>query len=359
MKASVVIGANYGDEGKGLMTDYLCRKHNADVVVRFNGGGQAGHTVVTPEGQRHVFSHIGSGYYAGVPTYLSEHFVLNPIIFRSEFENLKIPNGYKIYVDNNCIVTTPWDMIANQVREEARGNSRHGSCGVGFGTTIERNEKMPFVIGDYSLKDPIVACQYWKDMLVLPTWASDVFNNHYNVNRKFNEDMEFMFDHINFILPKFEYAIFEGAQGLALDQFMGNFPYVTRSNTGMRNVVDMQRKMHIDLDEIVYVSRTYETRHGADPYFGGTTTPLKGCADSTNVENDWQGVLRYKNLNYDKLYERINTDVYSNNIGRGRVKIAFTHNDQIKVNDYEAEPALFDYNYISNGETFKDIEEII
>ena len=64
----VVIGANFGDEGKGLMTDYFASKSNKSLVVRFNGGGQAGHTVTTKDGRRHVFHHFGSGIFAGADT---------------------------------------------------------------------------------------------------------------------------------------------------------------------------------------------------------------------------------------------------------------------------------------------------
>ena len=71
---TAIIGANYGDEGKGLLTDYYAAKSKHSVVVRFNGGPQAGHTVVTPEGKRHVFSHYGSGTLAGAQTFLSKHF---------------------------------------------------------------------------------------------------------------------------------------------------------------------------------------------------------------------------------------------------------------------------------------------
>ena len=63
MRVKAIIGANYGDEGKGLATDYLTGPDS--LVVRFNGGAQAGHTVCTPSGQRHVFSHIGAGSFRG------------------------------------------------------------------------------------------------------------------------------------------------------------------------------------------------------------------------------------------------------------------------------------------------------
>ncbi|NJN48156.1 MAG: adenylosuccinate synthetase [Candidatus Competibacteraceae bacterium] len=71
-QAQVVIGSGFGDEGKGLATDFYAAHFGKDaLVVRFNGGAQAGHTVVTPEGQRHIFSHIGSGSMVGAATYLS------------------------------------------------------------------------------------------------------------------------------------------------------------------------------------------------------------------------------------------------------------------------------------------------
>ena len=66
MKAFAIIGAAFGDEGKGLMTDYLASNHDGKaLVVRFNGGAQAAHTVQTPSGQRHVFKHLGSGSFSG------------------------------------------------------------------------------------------------------------------------------------------------------------------------------------------------------------------------------------------------------------------------------------------------------
>jgi len=79
-EANVVIGANYGDEGKGAAVDRLATEAGAQcLVVRFNGGAQAGHTVETPDGRRHVFSHFGAGSFAGARTFLSRFFVSNPI----------------------------------------------------------------------------------------------------------------------------------------------------------------------------------------------------------------------------------------------------------------------------------------
>ena len=83
--AYAVLGASYGDECKGLTTDYLCSKTKGPVtVIRFNGGAQAGHTVQAPNGTRHVFHHFSSGSMLGAQTYLGQHFVCNPILFHEE-----------------------------------------------------------------------------------------------------------------------------------------------------------------------------------------------------------------------------------------------------------------------------------
>ena len=117
------------------------------IVVRFNGGAQAGHTVVTPEGRRHVFSHIGSGTFAGAATFLSRFFVSHPLLFLKEWEVLAA-QGVRpvVYVDPDSPVTTPYDMMINQIIEQEQGAARHGSCGLGFGETLERN-----LISDYAL----------------------------------------------------------------------------------------------------------------------------------------------------------------------------------------------------------------
>jgi hypothetical protein len=174
---------------------------------------------------------------------------------------------------------------------------------------------------------------------------------------------------------RFKYAIFEGAQGLALDQFYGNYPYVTRSNTGMRNVLELQRrndytgKGNFEIDEIVYVSRTYETRHGNDPAFIEETMPEK-VKDETNIPNEWQRKLRYRTLSYQELGRRIALDIYANNLSdyapEGKIKLALTHRDQMRINygklfhlvGRATNNIITTAFYRSSGETYKDVEYI-
>jgi len=398
MKSSVVIGANYGDEGKGLMTDFLCKKYDADLVVRFNGGAQAGHTVVTPEGQRHIFGHIGSGYFLGVPTYLSDYFILNPILYRKEVKQLSaFKRRFDLYVSPKSEITTYWDMLANRAMEEMREGNLHGSCGAGINATLERAKICPFNFSEIrEVRDERSIAQYhewmhklglesiqffWKRELEkfseeikkpIPAWAIERFYHGEEINEQFIDDIEFMYKTVIFvgdpsiIFLNRHHVIFEGAQGLALDQFFGNFPYVTHSNTGMRNIIEMQRlcQGNFSIDEIVYVSRTYETRHGNDPNFVGGLT-LEGASDKTNVKNEWQGELRYKELSYSRLWDRIKLDLQANNLLDFRTEhgvcLAFTHTDQIPINDLEHNEFIRQTNqsvplkYVSKGETRNDV----
>ncbi|MGN0692824.1 MAG: adenylosuccinate synthetase, partial [Oscillospiraceae bacterium] len=139
-KKKVVIGASYGDEGKGLMTDYFCREANrsgkACLTVLHNGGSQRGHTVSAKDGIRHVFHHLSSGTFASSDTYFADRFIINPMIFADEHPELS-PDT-KIYCSPNCRWSTPFDMMINQIVEDHRGENRHGSCGFGIWETVFR-----------------------------------------------------------------------------------------------------------------------------------------------------------------------------------------------------------------------------
>ena len=163
----IVIGGNFGDEGKGLMTDYftreMMRRSGRCLNVLSNGGAQRGHTVVaeqalTGKQVRHVFRHFGSGTFAGADTYFPSDFILNPMIFMKEIRELeeKFPEAVfgpeggpdgrpedrrNLFVHPDCPVTTPFEMLANLILEESRGKKRHGSVGVGIWETVIGNGK--------------------------------------------------------------------------------------------------------------------------------------------------------------------------------------------------------------------------
>ncbi|WP_269581950.1 adenylosuccinate synthetase [Roseibium sp. Sym1] len=325
--AKAVIGAGFGDEGKGLMTDFLAAENSGAVVVRTNGGAQAGHTVVTPEGIRHVFHHVGSGALAGARTHLSRFFVSHPMFFLSEVEKLRrIGANTNVTIDPRALVTTPYDIMVNQIIESRRGDVRHGSCGMGFGETIERSSKRFF---------KITVADLGKDLRVIlirirSQWVSRRLRK-LGVEELTDEEIDLIFD--DGILESFVTdcarfvelvrirddadigregtVIFEGAQGLMLDQDYGAFPHVTRSNTGMPNIAAVCAEAGISSVDVHYMTRAYSTRHGAGP-LRNETKSLKGVevVDETNTPNDWQGELRLAPLDVDGIVHAINYDLW-------------------------------------------------
>src|SRR5512144_1318791 len=281
---SAVIGANFGDEGKGHITDYLAAKDPLNtLVVRFNGGAQAGHTVVDPKGRRHVFHHFGSGTYAGAGTYLSSYFVVNPMVFVPEFDKLNLENTIPpiVVCDPNCLVTTPYDVMLNQAIENQRGAARHGSCGLGVWETIIRCGDPAFRLRASELLDQTALLkklklirEKWVPVRALalgleeeiPHLMDDRIIGHFIedsavfaavvVQRRWNHEYAMGWERL----------VFEGAQGLALDKDRGFKPYVSTSNTGLKNVRDLLLRAELtDSLNVYYCTRPYLTRHGAGP----------------------------------------------------------------------------------------------
>ncbi len=329
MKAYVIIGACFGDEGKGLTTDYLAAKHAENsLVVRFNGGAQAGHTVQTTSGQRHVFKHFGAGSFSGSPTYLSEFFICNPLLFRAELEQLENFNLQpKVFVNAKAVITTPYDMILNQMVEAFRDTTRHGSCGVGINETVERNLYEEFSIQAHELFNRKALLEKLRH--VQQKWVPRRLEKLgiHQISSEWQERlsspgiMEYFLDEVEFflenctvadnsILQEFSTLIFEGAQGLLLDEEKGDFPYVTRSYTGLKNILTIAKEAAITTLEVFYVARAYLTRHGVGPLpFELAEPPYANIHDKTNVNNMYQGSLRFAWLNIDLLQQAIFSDL--------------------------------------------------
>lgn len=121
MRAYIVIDLGFGDSGKGLLTDFLVRRLHANVIVRYNGGAQAGHNVVTSDGRHHTFSQFGSGtFIPGVRTYLSRHVVIHPTALLLEGDALQkfgIYNSFsRIRISDQSLVITPFHQAVNCIR---------------------------------------------------------------------------------------------------------------------------------------------------------------------------------------------------------------------------------------------------
>jgi adenylosuccinate synthase len=298
-------------------------------VVRHSSGAQCGHTVVTPSGERHVHRHFGCGVFHGIPTFLSSFFVCNPILFFEERKQL-IDLGYHpdVYAHPDCLVTTFMDMLINQEIETRRGAKRHGSCGIGFHETINRSTvpKLKITVGDL-----------WNGGRRLESQLAEICGKYakFRVGQSFDDPeavsqfIECCASFAECVQPlgmaQCKDPVFEGAQGLLLDQNNKEFfPHVTHSNTGMKNVEALCAQAGIVKKEIYYVSRTYLTRHGAGPLPG--EDPAMSFEDETNQPTQFQGALRFAPLDASSLYARCKRDAGSN-----PYKLVMTHCDQLSA----------------------------
>jgi adenylosuccinate synthase len=332
-RARVVVGAAFGDEGKGLVTDYYTQKkgYERHLVIRYNGGAQAGHTVVTPDGKRHVFGHFGSGTFNGARTFLSRYFIVNPLLFKKEYERLREKGVAvdKVFVDPSASVTCHLDMLLNMAMEDARGTKRHGSCGVGINETVRRctNPAYTISVADLAHTEHLrrrieVIRRDWlshrlrEQLLPATTLDSkmDMIQSEANTEQ-WLEAVQFFNEHTYWMQPEAlieDWKItFEGAQGLLLDQGnLGFHPHLTPSSTGLTNVFPLAKELGIKFLDISYVTRCYGTRHGAGPLpFELKKEELyKGIEDETNLPHGYQGNLRFAPLNIDLMRSAINTD---------------------------------------------------
>lgn len=316
-----VIGAQYGDEGKGLLVDYL--SDHLTLVVRFNGGAQAGHTVVLEDGRRHVFGHLGAGCYKAACTLLSRFFIVNPVLYAREFHEPNLASIRRTtYIDERCLVTTPVDMMLNQAVEAKRGDQRHGSCGVGIHETVTRSET----------HCTLTASDLWRvaDRSSIERRMMDYgagraaglgvtlrpVDELRDVFRRWWQDVDFLLSTTTMVRDDLVIGgagdiVFEGAQGLRLDEYAPGFPHVTRSRTGLTNVLTLLKAAGRTAPlDVTYVTRAYVTRHGAGPLTGECVGhPFGWTGAETNVENTHQGRLRYAPLDIKELSQAVNRDM--------------------------------------------------
>jgi adenylosuccinate synthase len=310
--AWVVAGLGFGDEGKGTITDAIVRRESARLVVRYNGGAQAAHHVVCTDGRWHSFHQFGSGSFADARTHLSRFMLVDPFQLQREARTL-LQNGVvhpwgRISVDHRCLVTTPYQQAMNRIREVARLDGRHGSCGMGIGETV--NDELtgrPVVrikmLGKFMpLRDTLEAIRKEKlsDALALGVRGeyldllkSTTLSEHYA--RRYLD--------VAALLPQRQDAdvldtaigpvVFEGAQGALLDQDCGFAPHTTWSKTSAQNALALIAELGRNIPtEVVGVVRSYATRHGAGPLPTELSHYTDWLADDHNVSNEWQGTMR-------------------------------------------------------------------
>lgn len=346
MEVKIVVGANYGDEGKGMATAYFSKQAYENkqrcLNILYNGSCQRGHTVELKNGTKHVFHHFGSGTLYGAHTYFDSHFILNPIFFREEYEELsKI--GYKPTCSANhyCPLSTPFDAILNQIFERGRGKNKHGSCGFGVFETIKRNENENycFLYTDsfWHDEEENIRELLWKIVKEyvpmrlkemgyeeIPETEKDILGGKLTegIINHYIQDLYFMQEHCDLVyferrfIEHYDTVIYEGAQGLALDMNnLNDFPYLTPSQTTpivpIKTIVKDKWNITPEQIEVCYVTRSYMTRHGAGPL----PTECKkeeinpDIEDLTNVPNPFQDTLRYGKFDFVGFENRIKMSI--------------------------------------------------
>lgn len=322
MNARIVIGKNFGDEGKGLAVDYFSQlaavKQQPCLVVRHNGGAQAGHSVDLPD-RRFVFHQLSSGSFRGADTFWADTFLPDLYKLSEEIQAFSTLSSQKprILSFGGCRCVIIDDVLLNMAIETSRGERRHGSCGMGINESVVRSqheayrlslaalkalradalyrtlqrirrEYLPLRLSELglSLKDSSEFIGLLQNDNVLYNAAEAMCRNAEQVELIGKEDL----------LPYRE-VIFEGAQGLLLDENYLDFaPYLTTSRTGLRQPLGLCRNLFPHAAaQAVYVTRTYVTRHGRGPlpHEGGFDLRRYPVHDRTNLPNEWQESLRF------------------------------------------------------------------
>ena len=395
-----MIGKNFGDEGKGLAVDYFSLCSGKTLVVRHNGGAQSGHTVVrkTPDKKRFVFHELSSGSCRGADTLWIDSFYPDIYKLGEEVGDFRETFGFcpNIYSLETVCMTTPDDVLLNMALESSRGSSRHGSCGMGINECDLRTKAgFGLKLGQiYSMDaDALyhamlhIRKEYTAKRLQMMADTLDTETNEYvqllsNNNILENAAYEIV-SNMKYVklltetdlrrkLQSTDTLIFEAGQGLLLDRNNAIYaPYVTASDTGLTNPCRFLSRLGSKLDEVVYVSRTYVTRHGAGPLPNECPQMVLGdlTEDATNETNLWQGSLRYaRHENEEAFVSEIQKDIASNNVKGCRISLFLSHlnetngcvimkDEAVRYEEFIKRPLLsdtFDGVYISASEYSED-----
>jgi adenylosuccinate synthase len=318
-RAWVVVDLGFGDSGKGTITDFLVRDQGAGLVVRYNGGAQAGHNVVTTGGRHHTFSQFGSGLFVDdCHTHLGEQMVLHPGGMAVEAERLAavgIDQPYaRTTVDANILVISPFHQAAGRLREMLRGDKAHGSCGVGVGEAVGDALDSPDDairarnLRDFGLLAKRLSAhqQRAKDQLdeasdldhpaARPEW--DLLVDREAVSRVIDSWASVVppldvvdGDAARARIHDFDSVVFEGAHGVLIDETWGFHPHTTWNDCTTAGAEPWLGASTAEVTRIGVV-RAYSTRHGAGPFPSHDAEHTEAHPEAHNPDDGWQGSFR-------------------------------------------------------------------
>lgn len=314
MKAILVAGLGFGDESKGATVDKLCRELPIDLIVRYNGGSQAAHNCVTPEGVHHTFSQFGSGMLANntVRTHLSRFMLVDPIYMMNEADALarKTPIVWRrTSVSPSSVIITPFHKRLNRLRETARGEDRHGSCGMGVGVAREfelNHGDSVLRAGDINdwveRRDKLRLIKNLVEKEVGVSAVSDLdVNNICADYADWKKLVRMAEDNSEAAIGGADCMVFEGAQGVLLDEKHGTAPHNTWTNTTFENADTLLDEVGVKDRFRIGCLRTYHTRHGAGPF--RTEDKKLDLPEPHNGVNEFQGSFRVGHFDEVALFD--------------------------------------------------------
>lgn len=299
-KFKVVLGCGFGDEGKGQTTYALCNDiiNNMNVrpaVYRFSGGQQAGHTVTTKSGLKHVFSCFGSGTFLHCPTIWGENCTMDPLLWfieRKELISLMGTVPPIQYFNPNVRITTPFDVIHNIFTR--KGNT----VGKGIWETVKRGQEgINLFYGDLRFPEVVeiklkhIYSYYLKNDISNKDKYDEV-----DIGRIVSKFFDFYVEtYVSYDTAKaFPYIVCEGSQGILLDPKYGLNGY--EYTTPISCMPDFLLK-HPNEADIYYVTRSYLTKHGDGDAHSQECKIINPY--ETNINNKFQGEFKTYILNRD------------------------------------------------------------
>jgi len=268
----IVVGAQWGDEGKGRIIDALARK--ADAVVRFQGGSNAGHTVVV-NGEKFVFHLIPSGALRPEKKcIIGNGVVVDPKELLNELESLH-SRGIEVnnlYLSSNAHVIMPYHQKIEEIEEEQRGKNRIGTTRKGVGPAYQdKAARRGIRVADLLDKDTLsnklrINLEFWKSLCGLKFSLEEILKQYLEYGKKLEKYIVDTSLIIHELVKENKAILFEGAQGSLLDVDHGTYPFVTSSNATAGGACIGTGVGPTRIDKVLGVAKAYTTRVGEGPF---------------------------------------------------------------------------------------------
>ncbi len=277
-KRVVVLGTQWGDEGKGKIVDLLTE--NADKVVRFQGGHNAGHTLVI-NGKKTVLHLIPSGIlHDNVQCYIGNGVVLSPAALLTEMQGLideGVPVSERLKLSPACPLILPYHIALDQAREAARGASKIGTTGRGIGPAYEdkvarRGLRLGDILNPDSFRQKLSEVLAYHNFMLTHYYKSEAVSEQAVIAETLDiaDVLQPMMLDVTEALHQAREAgesiLFEGAQGSLLDIDHGTFPFVTSSNTTAGGAATGTGVGPLHIDYVLGITKAYTTRVGSGPF---------------------------------------------------------------------------------------------